>query len=161
MMHTQRIPTTIQPASRTVLAGSELLTGIAAVGGGLAMLAGAMDQWLPIAWLAGSPFPDFRVPALALILLIGGGNLAATALLLARRPAGVIASIIAGGFLIGFEIIEALVLGLRMWLQPFCFVVGVVVFTLALRLWLHERGSGRDIAHTVAAMRIASREKTL
>jgi hypothetical protein len=140
---TQHIPTGMRSTSRAALIASELFIGIAAVGGGLALLAGMMDLWLPIVWLAGSPFADYRLPALALILLIGGSNLAAAILLLARRPAGALASIAGGAFLIGFEVVEAATLGLRMWLQPFCFVLGLVVFALALRLWV-DRPTNAD-----------------
>jgi hypothetical protein len=127
---------------RAALIVSELLMGITAVGGGLALLAGVMDHWLPIAWLQDSPFADYRLPALALIVLVGGGNFVAAILLLARQQWGIIVSIAAGGFLIAFEIVEVAAMGLRMWLQPFCFILGVVIVGLALRLRATGRTAG-------------------
>lgn len=139
MLGRQRTVEQARWTSREALIANELFMGIAAVGGGLALLASAMDQWLPLAWLDGSPFADYRLPGVTLILLVGGGNLAAAALLLARRRAGIVASIAAGGFLIIFEVVEAAALGLRIWLQPFCFVLGFIIVGLALRLWATRR----------------------
>jgi hypothetical protein len=118
-----------------LLITSELLMGITAFGGGLALLAGMMDAWLPITWLQHSPFATYRLPALALIVLVGGSNLLAATLLMARSCSGTMASIVAGMSLIVFEIVEAMVIGTRMWLQVFCAVLGLIILLLAL--WPH------------------------
>jgi hypothetical protein len=91
-----------------------------------------MDAWIPAAWLLESPFATLRVPAITLIVLVGGSNLVAALLLIAGQRYGAIASIVAGTCLIGFEIVETAVIGLRMWLQPFCFALGVAILLLAL-----------------------------
>lgn len=64
----------------------EVLTGTAALAGGIALLAapdGSLLRADPQA-LAGSPFDDWRWPGLLLATLVGGGYLL-TALLTARR----------------------------------------------------------------------------
>jgi hypothetical protein len=135
MLGASYIPRRTHRTAHIALIASELCMGIAAVGGGVALLAGALGSWLPAAWLAGSPFADYRLPALALIALVGGGNLAAGVLLLMRRRSGVLASVAGGSFLIVFEVVEATALGLRFWLQPVCFILGIVILALGLRLW--------------------------
>lgn len=55
-----------------------------AVGGGVAILAG-VDRF-PLEWLRGTPFQDYRIPALLLLLVVGGSALMA-ALAVATRTA--------------------------------------------------------------------------
>lgn len=132
-MLAKRLENPIQDGvARGALIMMELLMGISAIGGGIALLTGAMDAWIPAAWLAGSPFATLRVPAMALIVLVGASNLVAALLLIARHKYGAIASVVAGTCLIGFEIVETATIGLRMWLQPFCFAIGVAILLLAL-----------------------------
>jgi hypothetical protein len=50
-----------------------------------------------------------------------------------RTETGPRLSLVAGGLLIAFEIIEAAAMGVRFWLQPFCFVIGLAIVALALR----------------------------
>jgi hypothetical protein len=72
----------------------------------------------PVALLAGSPFTDYTIPALALGL-VGVGALVSDALLLIRRPIGVLASIAVGAGIVVFELVETSVIGLDVWLHAF------------------------------------------
>jgi hypothetical protein len=62
---------------RITLAAVEAFIGLCAVGGGLAILTNAFNfnQWLPLAWLQSTPFSDYTIPGLLLLLVIGGGML--------------------------------------------------------------------------------------
>jgi hypothetical protein len=81
---------------------------ITAIGGGLAILAGA-DEF-PAQWLEGTPFPDYTTPALILTFVVGGSALVA-ALLLATRSAGGATMTTAAGLLLAvFVTTEVLVL---------------------------------------------------
>jgi len=72
----------------------------------------------PVALLAGSPFHDYTIPALALGA-IGAGSLAAAGSLLVRRSFGALVSIAIGVAIIGFELVETAVIGLDVWLHAF------------------------------------------
>src|SRR5579864_6840175 len=87
----------------------------------------------PIALLAGSPFADYTVPAVALGL-VGVAALASAALLFVQRRLGVLVSIAIGVAIIVFELVETSVIGLDVWLQPFYVLVGLLIIVLALVL---------------------------
>ena len=78
----------------TIAIGLEILLGIGAIGGGLALMAGPNGEVLPlpVAALSGSPFANYFVPGAILFAVIGmsagrrGFRLAAAP---ARSPAGV------------------------------------------------------------------------
>lgn len=91
---------------RLTLAIIEVFIGLAALGGGIALLAGTMDQWLPRAFLQGTPFADYTIPGLALTILIGGGMLLAAATVFMRRAWTVLLSLLMGFAMLCFEIVE-------------------------------------------------------
>ncbi len=62
---------------RIALTVIEALIGLGAIGGGIAILTGAFDQWFPVAWLQGTPFSDYTIPGLLLLIVVGGGMLSA------------------------------------------------------------------------------------
>ena len=97
-------------------------------------------------------FPDFTIPALALGILCGGGALVALATVLARPRVGALASIVAGAFMVVFELVEIVVVGFTpvqapdqfpAWLQVVYLVVGGAMLILGARLWKAETGSYR------------------
>jgi hypothetical protein len=80
------------------------------------------------------------VPGIALLVFIGGGSLlAATALLRKRRNLGLVLSFSLGAMLCIFEVVEAAAIGMRMWLQPFMFVVSLLLMGLALAQRMRAR----------------------
>ena len=113
--------------------------------------------------MSGSPFRDYTAPALALGL-VGLGALVSAVLLLRGVDLGVVLSAAVGVGIAIFEIVEVLVVGpdywlyalrlgpeptpiagaesvgtllgipISLWLQPFYFILGAIIFALALRL---------------------------
>lgn len=95
-------------------------------------------------------FPDFTLPALALGILCGGGALVALVTVLLRPGAGALASVVAGAFMMTFELVEIVVVGFTplqtpnqfpAWLQVIYLVVGGALVILGARLWKAETGS--------------------
>jgi hypothetical protein len=121
-------------AERVVLVALELFTGVMAIVGTVGLLTGAWREGLPVAWLRGSPFTSYTVPALALFVFVGGSSFLAAVLVLRRDPAGARVSILAGGLLVIFEVVEYLVIGLTFFLQPLMFVVRLVLIALGALL---------------------------
>jgi hypothetical protein len=135
----------------------DLFLGAAALYGGLAVV-----PVLPPAWLAGTPFSGFTVPAVALSL-VGLGAMAAVIVLAVDRAFGAALSAVVGVAIVIFEIVETLSLSLGDWLalagidfgqrvsvpgftgalhpvlllQPFFLLYGVSMLALGWQLWRH------------------------
>ena len=97
-------------AIRIMLVVIEALVGLGALAGGIAILTGAFDQWLPLAWLQGTPFNDYAIPGMILLIVIGGGMLVAAATVFVQREWAVLLSVAMGLVMIGFEIFEVVIL---------------------------------------------------
>jgi hypothetical protein len=97
-------------------------------------------------------FPDFTIPALALGVLCGGTALVALATVFVRPRLGALGAIVAGLFMIAFELVEIMVVGFTpvqtpdqfpAWLQVVYLAVGAALVILGARLWKAETGSYR------------------
>lgn len=120
---------------RVALVTLELVTGGAALVCGLLLVArpdGSLLQAETSA-LAGSPFPDYRVPGLLLAALVGVGFLTMAAWLWSRRRGAWLLSLLGGLGLVVFELAEVLWLGFQP-LEAVFMAVGLVVVLLAWRL---------------------------
>jgi hypothetical protein len=117
---------------RRLLGGLLAAIALNAVGGGLYGMSGAPE--VPTAWLAGSPFADYTVPSLCLLVGVGGAALAAAVAVLGRRPAARALALLAGGVLVAWIVMQVGVIGPVSWLQPVMFVAGLAVVALASRL---------------------------
>jgi hypothetical protein len=116
---------------RNVLAGLDLFAAISAIGGGIGLLIGVIP--LPLSLLNGTPFTSYVIPALILMVVVGGSALAATIALLHQEPAAPTLSAVAGLIMIGWISVEVALLGLITGLQPFYFAVGLAMLALGLR----------------------------
>ena len=87
--------------------------GVGALYGGIALLADAEGFGVEEAWLDGSPFPDYRVPGLFLLVAIGGGMLATAAVALRRSPHAQLAALAMGALLAAWLAIETAIVGFQ------------------------------------------------
>ena len=117
---------------RTAVIVLDLAIGLAAVAGGVYLLAGA--RGLSRQWLRGAPFRNFFWPGLVLLALVGGSLLAAAALLLADAHAGRLVSVEAGVVLLGWSGLLLSTAGYRHWLQLLSVGLGIGVVVLSLFL---------------------------
>ena len=94
-------------------------------------------------------FPDFTIPALALGALCGGAALVTLVTVFVRPHVGAFAAMVAGAFMIGFELVEIVVVGFTpaqtpnqfpAWLQVVYLAVGGALVVLGARLWKTETG---------------------
>jgi len=124
----------------------EAFVALGAVAGGIALLTGTFAQGIPVAWLQGTPFSDYTIPGLVLAIVVGGGMGVAAVTVFIHREWAVLISVVAGIFMVGFEVVEAASvdsnagngLPLMARLQVFYFVVGLAIFRLATYLWMTE-----------------------
>jgi hypothetical protein len=124
---------------RLVIIATELFVGVMAMVGTVGLLGGFWSEGLPVAMLEGSPFTSYLIPALTLLLFVGGSSFLAVLFVVGHHPLGDYATLMSGGILIVFEIVEYLVIGLTMFLQPVMLAVGVGLIVLAsLRLTMEH-----------------------
>ena len=114
---------------------------LTAIAGGIGLLVGLNAP--PVEMLAGSPFTSYIIPGLALLVIVGGVALIATIMLVRRHSKAVLASVIAGAVIIGFEIVEVLVIGspvgIARNLQIFYSTLGILILVFTAAYWLAQR----------------------
>ena len=131
---------------RIALVVIELFVGLWAVIGGFGLVTGTIPFLrMPGEYLQGTPFSDYTIPGLLLVLVVGGSFLFAAATILTGRVVGVLASALAGLSVIGFEAVEAPiidryanVLATSVPQQVLMAALGMVCVGLATSLWRVE-----------------------
>jgi hypothetical protein len=109
---------------------------LGAVAGGLALILkpDGSNLGLPLEWLRGSPFSNYLIPGLVLLVVNGLGSLAGgVASFFRYRYAGEIA-VALGAFLMMWIVAQVWWIGLSHWLQPLYFGFGGVELGLGLLL---------------------------
>lgn len=99
--------------SRWLAAAVAFAMAFGAIGGGISLLHDAQGFGLQEAWLAGSPFSDYRVPGWFLTLVIGGGMSITAWLLLTRSRLAGIACLKLGAVLLAWLVIETTIIGFQ------------------------------------------------
>jgi hypothetical protein len=119
----------------------DVFLALTASAGGVGLLTGIVAP--PVELLAGSPFKDYIIPGLALLVLVGGGALLAAVLTVRRHPLAPLASAAAGGMILFFEIVEVFAIGSEpgaaRGMQLFYFGLGLVIVTLAFLQWRSQQ----------------------
>ncbi len=122
----------VTPARLLLLAVALVLAvGAIPVGVAFALRPDGSLVGLPLPTLAGTPFPDFRIPGLVLAAVVGGSTLA-TAVLVARgsRLAPRLA-LVAGVLVVGWIAVQVSLLGYVSGLQPAVGLLGLAMIALA------------------------------
>lgn len=111
----------------------EVFIGIGGVVSGAMLIAdprGGMGMGLAI--LEGSPFQDFVIPGIILLVAVGVFPLVVAGAALARAPWAVLGHVAVSAVLLGWIAVELLMLGYLGFLQPAIVVYGAVMLGLAL-----------------------------
>lgn len=123
-------------ALRKLLLALLVFQGVSGVAGGLALTLDTTGTGIGLdpAWLNGSPFPDFRVPGLFLLVILGAGPLLVARLVHRRNPWGWSGSLMVGLTLLAWIYVEILVVGYQADppLQLVYGLVGLAITSLAL-----------------------------
>jgi hypothetical protein len=132
---------------RTALLVLEAFIVTSAIPGGIGLLQGMEFGFvLPVAWLAGTPFSDYTIPGLVLMIVVGGTALLAAAALFIDRAWAVLVSVLAGLLMVGYEVVEVVTvesklgdaLPMALGAQLLWSVAGLAVFVLAGSLWMRD-----------------------
>lgn len=128
---------------RTLTVVGVVLNGflaLTAFGGGIAILTGAAG--LEPAQLEGSPFLDYTIPGLVLLIVVGGIAVLATVLFARRSLFALPTATAAGIAIMAFEFVEVLVIGSppgpALALQLFYYALGLLIALDVLAIWLVE-----------------------
>ncbi len=91
----------------------EVLLGVGAIGGGVALMAGPHGEVLPlpVSALAGSPFVDYFLPGAVLFTVLGVGPLSAAILAWRRNPVAPILAAATGGALLVWLVVQIAIIG--------------------------------------------------
>lgn len=121
--------------SRWLLAaiGLFLAVGAIPVGVGLAVRPDGSLVGLPLSLLAGTPFPDFRIPGLVLASIVGGSALASAVLAARNAPSAPRAALLTGALVVGWIAVQVSLIGLVSPLQPVIGGLGAVMLALGWR----------------------------
>jgi hypothetical protein len=103
-----------------------------AFGGGYYGLSGA--EGVPTDWLQGSPFRDYFVPSLILLIVVGGSFVVAAITVLAGLRMARGAAFAAGLVVLGWLAAQLAIIGYVSWMQPTTAMAGVLVLVLGSRL---------------------------
>ena len=107
-----------------------------ALGGGYYGLTGAVG--VPTQWLEGSPFEDYFVPSLILLVVVGGSFIGAAIAVFARLRADRFATFTAAVVVLGWLTVQIAIIGYVSWMQPATATAGVMVLILGSQLPRHE-----------------------
>jgi len=141
---------------RGALAALAAVVALGAIPGAIFVVPALPHTWLHQGIIA--PFADFTIPGLTLGVLCGGGALVAVITVLLRPRIGAPVALAAGLLLVGFELVEILVVGFTplfypsqpaSWLQVVYLGIGAAMVVLGELLWILERTA--DYTYTVAA----------
>ena len=119
-------------AIRYSLGGLLAFGALNAFGGGYYGLSGA--EGVPTEWLEGSPFPDYFVPSLILLVVVGGSLLMAAIAVVAGLRIARLSASAAGLVLLGWLVAQLAIIGYVSWMQPTTAIAGVLVLLLGALL---------------------------
>ena len=111
-----------------------VFNALSAVGGGIAVLvSGGTGMGMPLSMLHGL-FPNYTAPGVILLVVIGGTQVAATALLVARREAALLWTAVAGVSMLIWILVETGIIAGTSWAQLLYFGTGMVQVVAVLAL---------------------------
>jgi hypothetical protein len=114
---------------------------LSAIGGAVALLL-TNGLGMPLAMLNGSPFSSFVVPALLLLVVVGGTQILGLTLLLRRAPSALLWSAVAGFGMTIWILVETVTIQGFSVLQAIYFTLGIVQLALVIDvLWIYTQSS--------------------
>lgn len=119
-----------------VLGILQVFIGLSGLAGGVGLIVEPSGAFwgLPQQWLRGTPFSNYLVPGVVLLLVVGLGSLLGAATTFFRYPYAPEMAIVLGGLLIVWIIAQVMWIGPANWLQPFYFILGLAELALGLLL---------------------------
>ncbi|MGS0688885.1 hypothetical protein ACVBEQ_27670 [Nakamurella sp. GG22] len=124
--------------ARGFLVGVEVFVAVGAVYGGVGLIADNSIGMLP-EWLDGTPFSSWTLPGIFLLMIVAAPMFVAAVAELRRVRWAYAASLVAGAAMVGWIVVQLLVIGRYFFLQPIMFACGAAVIVLAWAVHHGER----------------------
>jgi hypothetical protein len=102
---------TLSRGARTVVATFASIVGVGALFGGYGLLTDPVGLGVKHAWLDGTPFPDYTVPGVVLLVVFGGGMLFTAATAVRGASVAARAAFVMGLALLGWGTVETATIG--------------------------------------------------
>ena len=118
------------------LGALQVFIGLTAIAGGFGLVSdpSGTKMNLPLEWLSNSPFTNYFVPGLVLLICNGVGNFSAGIVTFLRSKYAGNMAVALGTFLILYIIIEVWFIGLVTLLQPLYLILGITELMIGLKL---------------------------
>ena len=108
--------------------------GLGALGGGFMLVIDPSGSKLgvPLSFLEGSPFPDFLIPGIFLLVVNGVGSLVGAGFSFNRKQFAQEIAIVLGAILVAWIVIQVIIIRSLSWMHILYFILGVVELGLGL-----------------------------
>lgn len=113
-----------------------LFIALNAFGGGLYGISGAKD--IPIQWLESSPFKNYFIPSLILLIVVGGSCLAASISVFKKFKYERFASFFSSVIILVWITVQVLIIGYVSWMQPAIAGIGLILLILSIILYKYN-----------------------
>lgn len=120
------------------LGALQTFIGLSALAGGYGLVSdpSGIALGLPMSFLEGSPFPDFLIPGLFLLLVNGFGSMIGAGMSFTRRRYAKDVAIILGLILVLWIVIQLIIISSFHWMHVLYFMLGL--FELGLGLYIRR-----------------------
>jgi uncharacterized membrane protein len=122
------------------LGALQAFIGLGALGGGFMLVIDPSGSALgvPLSFLEGSPFPDFLVPGIFLLVVNGVGSMIGAGFSFTRRPYAQETAIVLGAILVTWIVIQVILIRSFSWMHVFYFILGAVELGFGLYIRRHR-----------------------
>ena len=121
------------------LGALQAFIGLGALAGGYGLVSDPSGNTLglPMSFLEGSPFSDFLIPGLFLLVVNGFGSLIGAGFSFTRRRYAQEIAIVLGAILVSWIVIQVIIISSFHWMHVLYFILGVV--ELGIGLYIRRR----------------------
>ncbi len=128
------------------LGALQAFIGLGALGGGFMLVIDPSGSALgvPLSFLEGSPFTDFLIPGIFLLVVNGIGSLIGAGFSFTRRRYSQEIAIVLGAILVAWIVIQVIIIRSFSWIHVLYLILGVVELGLGLYIRRHRFKAAED-----------------